>query len=244
MPWGSSIAILNDMRPFLLPSLIVANLVAVVSFIFFGGSILQVLWIYWTQSVVIGLVNVVRIATMSDITSMRTAQGAPLAPSNVRSLSKVIRSFLSVFFVLHYGGFHAAYAMILVWLAAPTINVVVDGSTSTITLNEPAVSVAAVVIGGMVFAMHHVLSYMVERSAHKVSPLPVLALVDSMARPYSRIIPMHAIIVLGPLVAIAFGNTGVFIAFMLLKTLADIFLFKRGVSHRYKTYKQQVLTTL
>jgi hypothetical protein len=220
---------------FLLFSLIAANVVAIASFIFLGGSILQALWIYWLQSVIIGVVNVFRILTLPDFTSMQTKDGTPLAPSSIRAISKALKGFLSAFFIMHYGGFHFGYAVILIWLASPSFAITIDNSTSTISLNEPAISVLVVVVSGLAFAIHHVLSFVAERTAQRSSSqhplLPMFALFGAMVRPYARVIPMHIILIIGPLVAIAFGNTGMFIVFMLIKTLADVFLFSRGVGH-------------
>src|SRR5689334_3693307 len=48
-------------RGFLIVSLLSANLTAIYFFVFHGGSVIQALWIYWLQSVIIGAVNVGRL---------------------------------------------------------------------------------------------------------------------------------------------------------------------------------------
>lgn len=202
-------------RSFLLLSLLGANLSAIIFFIVQGGSVMQALWIYWLQSVVIGVVSVARILSLS------------LHGNHIISLAAAL------FFIFHYGFFHLVYAIFLAAYSAQEISTTINGAPAVISFNEAGISVGVVLLSGALFAMHHTMSFIAERRS-EAAPHTLVHLADAVKRtlfrPYVRILPMHLIIILGPLLVIAVGANGVFVVFMVLKAIADVLLFRRNVS--------------
>jgi len=196
---------------FLISTLLLANLITIIFFIISDGSIMQVLWSYWLQSLIIGVVHVVRIFLSTE-------------------LSKIARIGTVLFFVFHYGTFHMGY---MVFLLAFSFNLptTINGTVTTLSLNT-GISIASVLLSGLVFGIHHLFSFWRERqymdSIH--SPTPVV-ITWAAAQPYARILPMHITIIFGPILALKFGTNGIFILFMFLKTIVDLWLFRLGAGH-------------
>ncbi len=199
-----------------LTSLVAANGLAIWLFAANRGSILEVLWIYWLQSVVIGVVNVWRILT----TPLQSPQ-----VHSVQTLSSTVvalaRYGTAGFFVFHYGMFHLGYAVFLVGFSLQGGSSVLAGSISPVWI----------LISGFLFGLHHLITFIIERTKIRQFPDQAPSLGQVMMRPYARIIPMHLIIIFGPMIASLFGNVAIFVVFMVMKTLADVGLFYRGVSH-------------
>ena len=221
-------------RSFALLLLVAANLAVIVFFVFYGGSILQALWIYWLQSVIIGAVNVVRILGQKNISFENIkiegmgAGALPLDKLQTKKAQDMIRIFFAAFFSLHYGGFHLVYMVFLIAFSSH-VPFTFNGAETGVSLGSA--SAAAVLLSGLGFAIHHVLSYLEERRDIAGQPQPVVKVWAIMFRPYARILPLHLIIIFGPIAAIAFGNAWVFVAFMVLKTIADIALYQSGLGH-------------
>jgi hypothetical protein len=201
-------------------TLIAANSIAIWQFFTNGGSILEVLWIYWLQSVVIGMVNVYRIlSTPLTMPTQLINPGRSNSNGPVGTASLLIRYALCAFFLLHYGMFHLVYAIFLF-----TFN-------SSDDLFSGSLRVSWIAFSGLVFALHHVMTLIIERRQLSQDARQTPDFMQVMKRPYRRILPMHFIIILGPFIAAWFGDATVFAVFMVLKTLADIWLFFKGTSH-------------
>jgi hypothetical protein len=181
-------------------SLAAANIITIVLAIKNGWSLLVILWIYWLQSVTIGIFNFVRILTLKDFsTEDFLMNGKPLIASPA---SKYVTAS---FFAFHYGLFHFVYFIFLV--------------IASFTAEKGVLSLSSlwlVIVSAAIFAVNHAFSFLsrfVRERKKKVN----LGL--AMAFPYVRIFPMHICIVFGFIV-----DTSVFglVFFMTLKTLADI----------------------
>lgn len=208
-------------RVFLLASLLSANLVAIYFFMFHGGSVIQALWIYWLQSVIIGAVNVARLLSYKLDYSGLAVNGKPIVVDSVAA-ERAVRLSMTGFFILHYGSFHFAYMIFLIAFSFPDLPLTIDGVEAK--LNFGTLNVGALILGGLVFAAHHMLSFVEERNELQ-SRQAIFSAASAMFRPYIRVIPMHLIIVAGPFVAGAAGSAAVFLVFMILKTAADLALY-------------------
>lgn len=215
-------------------TLLIANGLAIWQFSVSGGDIIEVLWIYWLQSVIIGLVNVWRIITVPlKVTALNNVQ----VPKNIlganNTAGPLVRFGAAAFFVLHYGLFHLGYAAFLAIFSKPGVAINGLGSEATTTdqLFTGHVSMVWLVISALTFAVHHTITFLIERKQLKMHPETAPDIQEVMGRPYSRIIPMHMIIIFGPWITFLLGNTYVFVFFMLLKTIADFRLFYKGSGH-------------
>lgn len=176
-------------------AIIFGNLLSIILAFIYGWDLGEVMWIYWGQSVVIGVLNFVRMWNLQEFsTKGLSSNGSPVAPTH-----KAKRG-MALFFLVHYGGFHLGY-MVFLWVQMPLSEV----AASNMTL-------MMVCIGAFVFS--HLFSMLHNKQAdfkHKKPNLGTL-----MFYPYMRIIPMHLTIIFGSMLPMV----GMLL-FMILKTFAD-----------------------
>lgn len=158
-------------------------------------SLYQIMWIYWGQSVVIGVMNVIRMLSLKEFSTEGMRMNEKPVPETASAKRQV-----AGFFAIHYGIFHLAYAIFL-WQEMP--------------LNEIAMGTAMLMMACIsAFVGSHSFSLMHNMQADFRHKKPNLGTI--MFYPYLRIIPMHLTIIFG-------GMTGVgMVIFMTLKTLADM----------------------
>jgi hypothetical protein len=205
-------------------TLLIANGFTIWLFATGGGSILEVLWIYWLQSVVIGAVNIPRLY-LANMDKFDIRVNGKLLQMDTPEQLKKVKVILPIFFLIHYGTFHLVYAVFLWVFAQPGVTMALGETvTNGIMLNSP-ISWFWVGVSGLAFAVHHWLAFAAERKYILDHPDQAPPASKVMFRPYMRIIPMHLIIIAGPVIAMLFGNVAVFAAFMVLKTLFDVIVF-------------------
>ncbi len=184
-----------NLRDVSLVPLLVSNALAIWWTVHNHLSLQTVMMIYWSQSVAIGAVNVLRILALRDYSTDNLSPGGRLSPPAGTKLRA------AGFFMLHYGFFHVVYLVFI--LAA-------------MTRGHPGVNMQFVLYGAGLFAgtdlFALVLRWNEETHGRKLGQV-VLA-------PYLRIVPMHLAIILGGFVNYHPGLTlGLFQG---LKTLADV----------------------
>jgi Family of unknown function (DUF6498) len=171
-------------------SLLGVNLGVIVFALVDDWSLPTILASYLVQSIIIGLFQAKK---MSDLTVFSTdgflINDHPVKPT-VATRREVV-----VFFLVHYGAFHAAYAAFILSAGRPNW--------------------LDVAISGTAFFANHLYSYVVNR-IHPAKRVPNIG--TMMFFPYIRIVPMHVFIVFGALTA---GPRFALVIFLLLKTLAD-----------------------
>lgn len=171
------------------------NVLSIVMAFIYGWDMGQIMWIYWGQSVAIGVMNFIRMLALKEFSTEGLKSNGSPVPETMAA-----KRGIAFFFLFHYGIFHAVYAGFL-WEEMP-LNEVAMGTAMLM------MSCLAAFIGG------HSFSYMHNLKADFRQKKPNLGTI--MFYPYLRIIPMHLTIILG-------GATGLGMAiFMTLKTLADI----------------------
>jgi hypothetical protein len=150
------------------------------------------LWIYWAQSVVIGVLNVIRILRLRDFSTDGFTIGDRQPPATRATQVQTAR-----FFAFHYGTFHLVYAVFLAH------------RQHVAALELPGIAVAVVSFTGA-----HSYSMMVNHGRDFRQRRPNIGAL--MFYPYLRILPMHLTIILGS--AMPLGALPLFVA---LKTAAD-----------------------
>ena len=174
-------------------SLFGVNLAVIALAIWGDWSLPTVLASYWLQSVIIGLFQARKMWELKVFsTEGLKMNGQPVDPTPATKRSVVL------FFLFHYGIFHAAYA-----------GFILAGEGGAPYWPE-------VLICGAFFFANHLYSYWAHRGR---APKRVPNIGGMMFFPYIRIVPMHIFILLGAFAA--GGSTAALVVFMVLKTIAD-----------------------
>lgn len=178
-------------------ALILANLLPLVGVLYFDWLVLDVLLLYWAESVIIGLVNILRMA-VSKSDNLLAAMLPQLVhgeiPAEIRqSLPRInieaFKYFVIPFFVLHYGGFCYGHLMAVIGLFSDS-GLSGGISSSLAQSSQPAFWIAVAAI-----AASHLFSFasnFIGKGEYKNTNLFTL-----MQRPYGRIVAMHMAIVFG-----------------------------------------------
>lgn len=150
------------------------------------------LWVYWGQSVAIGITNSIRIRRLGALPPAGAGPTPGPAPGSA--------TFLARMFAVSYGSFHLLYLAFL-------LQAHLGGGLAAGDIPWVAVSVGA-------FAVAHVYSLARNRERDFRDRRPKLAVL--MFYPYLRILPMHLAIIYG-----ARQPDAVLPLVILLKTAAD-----------------------
>lgn len=189
-------------------ALVFSNILVILFAVIDGVTANEVMWVYWTQSVIIGIFNFIRLVTLREFSTEGFKKGnKAVLPNRATAIST------GIFFLFHYGFFHIIYSVFL-------------GTFSRFTNSSANNS------GGSYFLLSAAIffiSYLIEfvnNSREKTDELPNIGAV--MFAPYVRIIPMHLTIILGGFIGGAGSllsvNTdiAVIILFTGLKTFVDL----------------------
>jgi hypothetical protein len=194
-------------------SLIAANVVTIVLALVEHWDLGAVLFIYWFQSVTIGLFTAFSILSLDsgELTGLVAAHAAG-AGANLGEMGGVIgygKFLMAGFFALHYGLFHWGYLTFLADFG------LIEGR-----IFEPAVLLAC----GL-FVANHAYSFLHHRHAERLTDDYVKEL---FVAPYYRIVPMHLTIMVGGFATILLGIAGidatiwVLVFFLVAKTYTDV----------------------
>ncbi len=197
-------------------SLLISNLIAIVFAVIEGWNIGTVMWIYWSQSVTIGLINFIEIRNLKSFSTKNFS-------SNGRAVEPTEKTKKSVanFFALHYGLFHFVYAIFLLTLPA------------FITQKEGTATTSGGFVFGKIIFWITVIMFIVNQSYYYLQNKdkidPNINIGTMLFFPYARIVPMHLCILLFPfiehsesIVGIKLSATLLLVLFLLLKTFADV----------------------
>jgi hypothetical protein len=176
--------------------LVLANLFALGIAWATGMGLAQMMAVYWVQSVIIGLTNVIRILNLQRFSTEGFSSNGKRVPEDESG-----KRGTAFFFAFHYGFFHLGYLVFLL-----------TGSKGGGGLG----SAAGLALCALVFALNHGYSmqHNIRRDARGKPNLGTL-----MFLPYARIVPMHLLIILGASVA---ATPFHFMLFVALKILADV----------------------
>lgn len=174
--------------------LLLSNLLTIFLAVKDGWGLSNIIWIYWLQSVIIGLFNFLKILELKQFsTEGFKINGQPVQPTRETKI------LTAAFFLFHFGLFHLVYLIFI--LAGAYVDF--GGQSDKVDLGNIA-------LGAGVFFISHLFSYFYHRSredqVHNIGSL--------MMKPYARIIPMHL-----TLIGTFLGMT--LILFFVLKTFAD-----------------------
>jgi hypothetical protein len=189
-------------------TLVISNLVTILLAIYFGCDIINILWIYWFQSIIIGLICVVEILSLKKFSTEEITP--PLEPNSVSTKIQV-----AVVFIFAFGMFHFIYALFLF-------------NIFSISQKSNTIQWEVILAGISVFFLHYFIQFISSKAKTQNNVVPNIGKV--MIKPFYRIVPMHIIIILSVWIILAgvspsnkTASLVILILFTSLKTLADIY---------------------
>lgn len=187
-----------------LTALILVNLVPLAGVLWFGWRMFDVLMLFWMESVVIGVINLLRMAVR--LFGAGELKGVVLIP----------------FFTVHYFGFCAAHGLILVLVFGPPglSPAQVLGASGFFEIIRQLLSEPTLRWGLIAIAASHLFSFLANflwAGEWRRTGIDVL-----MGAPYGRIMLMHVVLVIGAAIFMAIGQPIYALALLVaLKILAD-----------------------
>lgn len=182
------------------------NGITMVAALLFTWELAEVLWIYWGQSVVIGVSNFFRMMKLKTFsTAGLKSNGKPVPETEAGKRSTAI------FFLFHYGFFHLGYLAFVNGQRSL-------GDFSALGLLSVALCIAS-------FAWTHGRSLLLNQEEDFRDKKPNLGTL--MLYPYLRTLPMHLTSILGAALG---AESFAVLFFMGLKTAADVGMHK--VEHK------------
>ena len=188
--------------------LIAVNVLPLAGVVFLGWKVVDILWLYWAENVVIGVLNILRILT---------ARGPSIDDHPRTGLVGAV--FIAVFFTLHYGGFTFGHGVFIAQVFGDTsTGLTLDEEVGFLarTLDTPAMRVALLGL-----FLSHLASLVInwfgrgERNKHDGRA--------QMFSVYGRIIILHVVILLGGAAAQAIGEPVIaLVLLVVLKTGVDL----------------------
>lgn len=155
-------------------------------------SAINVMLIFWIQSVIIGIFAAVQMLIVKDF--LGDGDHFDLKRQKLEKKEKILQT---AFFVGHYGFFHAGYCLFILMLFRR------DGMT---------IDWKAVLPFALTFFAHHLFSFIRSRkNLAKADPESI------MGQAYGRIVPMHAGIIIG-----AFNPIRILMPFLFIKAAIDL----------------------
>jgi len=189
-------------------SLIASNLVPLLGVLFFGWNVSSILILYWSENVIIGFYNILKMAGAQgkvDKTKFSTGQKTTLIPQ---------RLYLIVFFLVHFGIFtfgHAAFVFSFFGTEQPTFNSLLPALLS-------------------LFVSHGISTYV---HFIKNGEFRRVSCADLFFQPYRRVVIMHLTIIFGAWLSLVFNLPSlVLVVLISLKIVVDI-LFHRKEHQRF-----------
>lgn len=201
-------------------SLIFSNVLVIIFAIVDNLSALDVFWIYWSQSVIIGIFNFLKIITLKEFSTEGFKQGnKQVLPTRGAKISTAF------FFLFHYGFFHVIYAVFLGGFS----NFMRNGTNG----NE----INFIFYAAATFFISYLIEFINSRKEEQ-EVLPNLG--KLMFAPYARIIPMHLTIILGGFIGAAGSffsadtNLAIIVLFTSIKTVVDLFTHSADIGKLIK----------
>ncbi|MCU0618235.1 MAG: DUF6498-containing protein [Gemmatimonadaceae bacterium] len=182
-------------------SIVASNVLAAVLAIVLDWDVVELLWPFWIQSVVIGYYARRRMLMLRQFSVEGLSFGdrpATESPEDQRSTAN--------FFAFHYGFFHFGYFLYLMQRSTQQQFDFVDANL--------------LVVVALAFVFAHRQSHR-EHVAADLAGRPNLGAL--MFMPYLRVVPMHLVILFG---ATQGGGAATILLFTVMKTLADIGMHK------------------
>ncbi len=182
-------------------SLIISNLVPLFGVLFIGWNSAEVLLLFWSESAVIGIYNILKMIKAKGMPQGLEMNGKKVAVKNEEDLKK-LKYIIVPFFIMHYGAFMFAHLIFL------SVFLTRGGFFNFL------VALPLVFFGALGFLISHGISYYTNYIRGKeYEKADVGKLLFS---PYTRIIPMHIAIIF------SFMSGAPVMILVVIKTIIDL----------------------
>jgi hypothetical protein len=197
-------------------TLLCSNIITIVLAVAGNWDAATVLFIYWAQSIIIGIFTVISLiradtaALTADIS--RSAEGNVSVGMMNRYFARYYKYFIAGFFTFHYGLFHVVYYEFIVD----------SGFFGVVDFSSPEVWASC----GLFFVNHLYSSLYYRHDERKGGGY----IAEEFTYPYSRIFPMHLTIIFGAIIVSVLSAAGiestlpVVVLFLVLKVYADLLM--------------------
>lgn len=205
--------------------LLAVNLGILVGVLRFDWSVFEIVFLYWAENVIIGVINVLRMMLASPIPIPKEVPRDQI-PREAKIMLWVVnlgsKLFMVPFFCVHYGMFTLAHGAFVIDLF--------DQEPAHRGLDYwkdiPEFITAPLALSLAALAVSHLYSFFanyIGRGEWRTATVG-----EMMARPYGRIIVLHITIILGGMLAMALGSpVGLLLVLVLLKTITDLAMHER-----------------
>ena len=149
--------------------LLIVNLVNLGIYLLTGSKIAFLIWSYWLQGLIIGLITTIKIIDFR----FSSKQDDGLVKLIDIIFQAPLTIFIGIFFLLHYGGFQFG---IYAWLKDIF----------------PVAAFFVIALQGVFWYLNHLFSYLINRKTEKNEK----SLIWLMLFPYARIIPIYVFVIL------------------------------------------------
>ena len=205
--------------------LVAINLGLVAGVLLFDWSVFDIVFLYWAENLVIGVINVFKMLTANPdpLAGSDGGDGDPARGNRIAHQAAGLagKLFLVAFFLVHYGGFCVGHG-VFVFSLFNEAGEFGDDLWSAI----PALLTGGLGLSLALLAASHLYSfvtnYLMGGEYRRTSAR------ELMMRPYGRIIALHVTIIIGGFLAMAFGDhLLLLVVLVVLKTLVDLNLHGR-----------------
>lgn len=150
-------------------TLLLLNLLFIYEFRNDPSQYTSIIWLYWCQSVLIGVFNFLDMITIKNVNADVTVNGKPATKAQAKGC-------FPLFFLVHYGIFHCVYLVFLM----------MDFKLSDTNFSYLRLALAAVLV-------QQVIHFAQMKTKYTETPRNLSSMIFS---PYLRIVPMHLTILL------------------------------------------------
>ncbi len=215
--------------------LVASNAIPLVGVLLLGWDILALLVLYWIESGVIGLINILKMARAEGPPETGATSGIKFSGATGCGPTAA-KAFVIPFFIFHYGLFwlvHGVFVFLLPLFAGLGSMILRDGPVGVDGSGPPlmgsAISVEGIFFAALALTISHTISFYVNfirRGEYRR-----VSVTAQMARPYGRVVILHVTIIVGAALVAALGQPiALLLLLVVLKTVVDLVLHLR--SHR------------
>lgn len=216
-------------------TLVAANAVPLFGVLFLGWDILTLLVLYWIESGVIGLFNILKMAR-AEGPSDATRGGGISFRGALGSDTSTAKGCAIPFFAFHYGLFwivHGVFVFLLPLFAGLfslfTLDGPLGGDAPGARITGATISVEGMLLAALALTVSHALSFYLNFLGRR--EYQHVSVMSQMARPYGRVVVLHLTIILGAILVATLGQPiALLVLLVVLKTALDLLLHLR--SHR------------